>query len=94
MAAEASARALCERAATLLDSRAPSTQAVLLAKYVAAEAARRSTDTCLQLHGASGFSENALPARLARDARVMDVIEGSSELLQSLLGAAALRTYL
>jgi alkylation response protein AidB-like acyl-CoA dehydrogenase len=94
MADVESARLLCIRAGRRHDggdSRA--IRDTLLAKYVAARVAGRVTDNAVQIHGALGCS-NSLPIqRYFRDARVMEIIEGSSQILQILIAEYAFREY-
>jgi alkylation response protein AidB-like acyl-CoA dehydrogenase len=44
-------------------------------------AARAATDA-VQIHGASGCGPGAAPQRYYRDAKVMEIIEGSSQIQQ------------
>jgi alkylation response protein AidB-like acyl-CoA dehydrogenase len=86
------ARLLCERAATLKDAGDPEgTTAVFMAKYFASTAAMRAATEAVQIHGASGCSDGSDVARYFRDAKVMEIIEGSSEIQQLVIAAAAYR---
>lgn len=83
------ARALCEEAARQRrEGHAGAVEATLAAKLYAAAAASRVSAQALQLHGAAGCLEGALVERLSRDARVMEIIEGPTPLLEVLLGRA------
>jgi alkylation response protein AidB-like acyl-CoA dehydrogenase len=83
-------RALCERAGRLKDAGDEATlMATWIAKYFASRAAARSATDAVQLHGANGCSKQYPVARLFRDAKVMEIIEGSSELQQITIANAA-----
>ncbi|MGC4897463.1 acyl-CoA dehydrogenase family protein [Micromonospora sp. DT31] len=86
------ARALCERAGGLKDAGAPdSLMATFIAKYFASQAAARHASAAVQIHGAAGCAEDAPTARLYRDAKVMEIIEGSSEIQQITIADEAFR---
>ena len=61
----------------------------MIAKYHAATAAFRGANDVLQLHGAAGLDPAHPAQELWRDARVMEIIEGSTEVLQSEISRAA-----
>lgn len=56
--------------------------AASLAKYSAATAAVRAASDAVQLHGANGASADYPVQRLLGDAKVMEIIEGSTQLHQ------------
>jgi alkylation response protein AidB-like acyl-CoA dehydrogenase len=79
----AAARLLVERAGALKDAGDPQTiMATWVAKYFASVAAARHASAAVQIHGANGCGPDYPVARLYRDAKVMEIIEGSSELQQ------------
>ena len=80
------ARLLCLEAGSAAERRVPeAVEATLVAKYFASQAAVRCTEHAVQIHGGSGCSD-ALPIeRYFRDARMMEVIEGTTEILQLLI---------
>jgi alkylation response protein AidB-like acyl-CoA dehydrogenase len=82
MTADARAtRLLVLRAGALKDEGAP--EAVLetvIAKYFAARAAARAARRAVQIHGARGCLDDSLVARCYRDAKIMEIIEGSNEM--------------
>jgi alkylation response protein AidB-like acyl-CoA dehydrogenase len=49
----------------------------------------RAAADAVQIHGAVGIGSEVPVQRYLRDAKVMEIIEGTSQLLQSILGAAA-----
>jgi len=56
-----------------------------VAKYYAAEACNRAAAHAVQIHGAVGCSGDAGVQRLFRDAKVMQIIEGSTEIQEMLI---------
>lgn len=60
-----------------------------LAKYAAAAGAHQASDDAVQIHGAVGCHEGSVVERLYRDARVMEIIEGSTEMQEIMIGGAA-----
>jgi len=76
-------RLLCERAGRLKDDGDAATlTATLVAKYFASRAAARHASEAVQIHGAQGCGPDYPVARFYRDAKVMEIIEGSSEIQQ------------
>ncbi|WP_341716419.1 acyl-CoA dehydrogenase family protein [Micromonospora sp. FIMYZ51] len=61
----------------------------LMAKYRASVLANRSADDAVQIHGAAGVGAQAQVQRHYRDAKVMEIIEGTTQIQQSLLGRYA-----
>jgi alkylation response protein AidB-like acyl-CoA dehydrogenase len=80
------ARLLCFEAGTAKDRRLDAVQDVLVAKYYASAAAMRAATDAVQICGASGIGAGTGLARHFRDAKVMEIIEGTTQLLQSMLG--------
>jgi alkylation response protein AidB-like acyl-CoA dehydrogenase len=86
------ARLLCERAGRLKDAGDAATiRATLIAKYFASRAAARHASEAVQIHGANGFGSDYPVARFYRDAKVMEIIEGSSEIQQITIADDAYR---
>jgi alkylation response protein AidB-like acyl-CoA dehydrogenase len=86
------ARLLCARAAALKDAGdADSLMATLVAKYFASTAAARHAAAAVQIHGANGCAPGSSVARCYRDAKVMEIIEGSSEIQRLTIADAAYR---
>jgi alkylation response protein AidB-like acyl-CoA dehydrogenase len=80
------ARALCLEAGRALDARDPgATRQVLAAKYFASRAATRAALDAVQVHGANGCSSEYPVARYLRDAKIMELIEGSNEMQQIMI---------
>ena len=77
------ARLLCYEAGYLAQDRKPGTvEATLIAKYFSSRMATRVAGDAVQLHGASGGSAEQPVERYFRDARLMEIIEGSTEIQQ------------
>ena len=55
---------------------------VSMAKYWTSEMAMRVADRCLQLHGGWGYAEEYPIARAWRDARVLSIFAGTSEIMK------------
>lgn len=86
------ARLLCERAGELKDADDPATlMATWVAKYFASTAAARHSTEAVQVHGANGMSTDYPVARLYRDAKVMEIIEGSNEIQRMTIADEAFR---
>ncbi|HEX3827632.1 MAG TPA: acyl-CoA dehydrogenase family protein [Sporichthyaceae bacterium] len=88
VAVEAS-RLLTYKAAWLKDSgasRATFKQAAAMAKLHATEAAVTATRTATQVFGGYGFMEEYPVARFYRDAKVLEIGEGTSEVQRILIG--------
>lgn len=77
------ARLLCYRAGYLRQNGDPGAASeTLVAKYFASKAAVRAANDAVQLHGANGLSEDYPVERYLRDARVTEIIEGSTQIQQ------------
>lgn len=82
---------LCRRAARSMDERSEwMMHDVLTAKLFASRTATEVAATAAQLHGASGLVEGSTVDVLVRDARVYEVIEGNTQLLQDLVATQVL----
>ena len=79
-AAVESARLLTYRAAWLRDQGRPHVAEAALAKLVSSEAAVACTREAVQVHGGYGYIEEFPVARLYRDAKVLEIGEGTSEI--------------
>ena len=80
------ARLLCYRAAHLRRNRDPgAVPETWIAKYFASRAVVRAANAAVQLHGAHGLHETSPVGRYLRDAKVMEVIEGSTQIQQTFI---------
>ncbi|HEX2204049.1 MAG TPA: acyl-CoA dehydrogenase family protein [Longimicrobium sp.] len=85
---------LCLRAGWLRDAGDPSAAAeTFVAKYFASQAATRAALDAVQLHGAHGCSEEYPVERYLRDSRVMEIIEGSTEIQQVTIAGNEIREH-
>ena len=75
----AAARLLVYRAAWLKDQGLPFKQEAAIAKLYATEAAVTATREATQIFGGYGFMDESLVARHYRDAKVLEIGEGTSE---------------
>jgi butyryl-CoA dehydrogenase len=82
------ARALVWRAGWLKDSGKPSTTETSMAKLFATEAAVRSANLAIQVHGGSGYVDDYPVERYLRDARVTTLYEGTSQIQKLIIGRA------
>jgi len=74
------ARMLTYRAAALKDAGRPIKQAAAVAKLYATEAAVSATRILAQVYGGAGFIESSPVARMYRDAKILEIGEGTSEI--------------
>ena len=82
------ARMLAWRAAALADAGQSYTLAASQAKYYASEVAVRAANAALQVHGGYGYVDEFPVARYLRDARVLTLYEGTSQIQKLLIGRA------
>jgi glutaryl-CoA dehydrogenase (non-decarboxylating) len=77
------ARLLCYQAGYRRSIGAPDAATdTLIAKYFASRAATRAANDAVQLHGANGLSQDYPVERYLRDAKVTEIIEGSTQIQQ------------
>jgi acyl-CoA dehydrogenase len=85
------ARLLTYRAAWLKDrGQERITVEAAQAKLFATEAAWRIVDMAVQIHGASGLERDSVTAQMYREIRALRVYEGTSEVLQEVVGSRVL----
>lgn len=82
------ARLLVWRAADLIDRGEPFGVAASKAKLFASEAAVRASNTAMQAFGGYGFIDDYPVQKYLRDARVMTLYEGTSQVQKLLIGRA------
>jgi hypothetical protein len=86
------ARLLCLQAGALRARRAPEAlHETAVAKYFASVAASRAAADAVQVHGANGCGPDYPVQRLLRDAKIMEIIEGSTQIQQMTIAATASR---
>lgn len=87
-------RLLCAEAGRLKDAGDAGTiMATWIAKYFASTAAARHASEAVQIHGANGFTPDYPVARFYRDAKVMEIIEGSNEIQRLTIAGEAHRRW-
>ncbi|GKQ36210.1 acyl-CoA dehydrogenase family protein [Streptomyces sp. A012304] len=92
--AEQTATRVCEHAGRCWDSGSPEmVTAVLLAKHVSATQAVRGASRAVQVLASAGARDGHVVARAHRDAKLMEIIEGSSEICQLALARSALAVW-
>lgn len=78
------ARLLCHAAGELTDRRDPAAvRQTFIAKYFASTSAVRAALDAVQLHGANGCTTAYPVERYLRDAKITEIIEGSTQVQQS-----------
>jgi alkylation response protein AidB-like acyl-CoA dehydrogenase len=82
------ARLLVWRAADLIDRGEDFRIAASKAKLYASEAAVRAANHCIQIFGGAGYVDEYPAAKYLRDARVMTLYEGTSQIQKLLIGRA------
>ncbi|MFB7978245.1 acyl-CoA dehydrogenase family protein [Streptomyces vinaceus] len=82
------ARLLTWRVADLVDRGEPFATESSTAKLFASEAAVRAASNALQVHGGYGYIDEYPAGKLLRDARVMTLYEGTSQIQKLLIGRA------
>lgn len=88
------ARLLCAEAGRLKDLGDSSTiMATWVAKYFASTAAAKHSAEAVQIHGANGCGPEYPVARFYRDAKIMEIIEGSNEIQRMTIAAEAYRKW-
>lgn len=78
----AAARGLVFQAAALKDAGRPVTEEAAAAKLVASELAVHAANTAMQVHGGYGYMEESAIPRFYRDAKILTIGEGTSEILK------------
>jgi alkylation response protein AidB-like acyl-CoA dehydrogenase len=81
------AKLLCWSACRAQDDHLPETfTKTIIAKYFTSRAAVRAALDAVQIHGALGCHESSPVARLYRGAKIMEIIEGTTQVHESILG--------
>jgi alkylation response protein AidB-like acyl-CoA dehydrogenase len=78
----AAARGLVYRAAALKDAEKPYSEEAAQAKLFASELAVHAADVAMQVHGGYGYMEESTIPRFYRDAKILTIGEGTSEILK------------
>ena len=73
------------RAAALKEAGKPYTEEAAAAKLFASEVAVRVAEENLQIHGGYGYIEESAVPRFYRDAKILTIGEGTSEILKHVI---------
>jgi alkylation response protein AidB-like acyl-CoA dehydrogenase len=84
-------RLLIRRAAWLRDTDQPFGREAAMAKLYATEAATWVTHQAIQIHGGYGYVKEYAVERYYRDARIMEIYEGSSEIQRLVIARSLLK---
>lgn len=84
------ARLLVEDCARALQEGARGRLLTSMAKMYASDIAFRSAADAIQIHGAAGVSPETRVGRFMRDAKVLQIVEGSNDLHRALIGEMCL----
>lgn len=80
------ARLMCINAAIAEDTHSPDAmEKTLMAKYFASKAVVKAASDTVQVMGAAGCYEDNLAAGYYRNAKIMEIIEGTTQVLQKVL---------
>ncbi|MFH1151451.1 MAG: acyl-CoA dehydrogenase family protein [Actinomycetota bacterium] len=79
------ARLATLKAAWLADQGRPYTREAAIAKLFASEAAMRAANSAVQIHGGYGYIEDYPVCRYFRDAKILEIGEGTSEVQRIVL---------
>ena len=89
-AAVAAARALYIDAARLRDAGLPYGAQAAMAKLVATDTAMRVTTQAVQVHGGYGYTRDFPVERYFREAKVLQIVEGTNQIQRMVIGRALL----
>lgn len=80
------ARLLCQQAGYLRDKGMPDAiRSTLVAKYFASTSVMQIASDAVQIHGANGVGSDYSVQRYLRDAKIMEIIEGTTQIQQVLI---------
>ncbi|MBV2197533.1 acyl-CoA dehydrogenase family protein [Bacillus velezensis] len=85
------ARQMVLKAAWLKDQNLPFTKEVAFAKLYASEMAVRTCLQAIQIHGGSGYMKECGVERMLRDAKLMEIGEGTSEIQRMVIARQLLK---
>lgn len=88
------ARLLCLRASVLKEAADPALiMETSIAKYFASRVVSEVAGHAVQIHGAQGCTDQSPVQRYLRDAKIMEIIEGSNEIQQILISRHGYRDF-
>jgi alkylation response protein AidB-like acyl-CoA dehydrogenase len=81
------ARFLCHNACRAEDEHLPEVfEKTFMAKYFTSRAAESAASDAVQIRGASGCHGSSPTSRFYRDAKIMEIIEGTTQIHEDVLG--------
>ncbi len=86
----AAAEGLMRHAAWLADQGKPFTQEAAMAKLFASRMAAAATNKIVQIHGGAGYVSDYPIERYYRDARALEIVEGTSQIQQIVIAGSLL----
>ncbi len=87
------ARLLCYQAAWLKDEGLDFEKQAAMAKLYASEVCNRVCDKALQIHGGYGYTRDYPVERYYREAKLFEIVEGTSEIQRLVIANRLLREY-
>jgi acyl-CoA dehydrogenase len=84
------ARNLIYNAAWLVDQGKPDPALIAMAKWFSAQTAVRAADEAVQLHGGYGYIDESRVQRLYRDAKVLEIYEGTKDIEKTIVARSLL----
>jgi alkylation response protein AidB-like acyl-CoA dehydrogenase len=88
------ARALCVKAGEMRqEGHQDAITETAIAKYFTSKVALEVASDAVQVHGGEGCSQNYPVERLFREAKILEIIEGTNQIQQEMLARFALRKY-
>lgn len=93
MADVTSSLLVCYHTSKARDENGTAVDESAMSKYISSKAARRASDSALQIFGAAGCAQSSHIQRYWRDAKIMELIEGTTQIQQILLGKHARRYF-
>lgn len=85
------ARLLAYRALYLYDQGKPMVKEATMAKIFGAEMAMRATRNAIQIHGSAGYTKDFPVERYMRDAKLLEIGEGTSQIQRIILAGVLLK---
>ncbi|MCC6479650.1 MAG: acyl-CoA/acyl-ACP dehydrogenase [Sphingomonadaceae bacterium] len=82
------ARLLVYRSASMIEAGIPAEMEAAMAKYYATEIAVKVARQAVQIHGGNGVTTDFLVEKLAREAIIMTIPEGTTQIQQLIIGRA------
>jgi butyryl-CoA dehydrogenase len=87
------ARLLCLQAAALKDAGKPFQRQAAMAKLFASETAMRVTTKAVQVFGGYGYTRDYPVERYMREAKLFEIVEGTSEIQRGVIAGHVLKQY-